>query len=464
MKRLSTGVLGVLFAATLGLNAVAAPSGHASHGNIGPNAIAQASPAPAATATSAPAAPPANFGSPPSGQIPILFNDHHVYAKPDKLKQGRVLAALVRGGTILIPLRSMFEQMGATVSYDAGSKTVDVSKPGSDVKVTVGKPEVVINGETRPLDVPPEIYQGHVVVPVRVISEGMGAYVQWVPDKRLVVVRYVAVTPAPPPPPPTVTPVPVPVATPTPVAAPYKDKFIVGDYIFSPKVYNEFSPGNTGNNNSGGFSFSLREGIEFDLGNLPWMLEGDFRQYNYPHNQGVASTPANVRAACDGLAGHASTGDTGCVTVIGGMGQTFVPAFVARDYDFDGRLGLKVADPRLYIGVGYMYRTGNYGYPKLSGFGFGAEKLPDLDQPFSIYGSVWYYPNVRGNCGTDVCPTGPFTLAYSILKYQLGGTFNFGASPLFLDFGFLGDRGNNKQNAPIGFTHNGGYVGLGLHF
>src|SRR6202022_4615506 len=103
---------------------------------------------------------------------------------------------------ILIPLRSMFEQMGATVSYDPATKTADVSKPGSDVKVTVGQPEVVINGESRPLDVPPEIYKGAVVVPVRVLSEGMGAYVQWVPDRRIVVVRYVAAvvaTPAPPP-------------------------------------------------------------------------------------------------------------------------------------------------------------------------------------------------------------------------------------------------------------------------
>ncbi|MGB8965338.1 MAG: hypothetical protein WCB99_06835, partial [Candidatus Cybelea sp.] len=51
-------------------------------------------------------APPADFGSPPSGQIPILYNDRHVYSRPDLLKQGRVLAALVKGGTILIPLRS----------------------------------------------------------------------------------------------------------------------------------------------------------------------------------------------------------------------------------------------------------------------------------------------------------------------------------------------------------------------
>ncbi len=200
--------------------------------------------------------PPADFGTPPSGEVPILFNDRHVYTKPDRLKANRVLAALVRGNTILIPLRSMFEQMGATVSYDPASKTVDVSKPGSDVKVTVGRPEVVINGESRPLDVPPEIYKGSVVVPVRVISEGMGAYVQWVPDRRIVVVRYVAApppsTPPPPvvtPPPPVVTPPPpvvTPSPSPTPVAKNPYEHFIVGDYIFNPKVYNEFSPGNSG--------------------------------------------------------------------------------------------------------------------------------------------------------------------------------------------------------------------------
>ena len=124
MKRASTGVLIALFVAFSGLNAVAAPSNASASGNTGNSAVAQSSGQ----------TPPANFGTPPAGQIPILFNDHHVYSKPDVLKQGRVLAALVKGGTLLIPLRSMFEQMGATVSYDAGSKTATVSKPGAQVQ------------------------------------------------------------------------------------------------------------------------------------------------------------------------------------------------------------------------------------------------------------------------------------------------------------------------------------------
>ena len=111
MKRLSTGGFAALFA-LCAFYSVAAPSA-AAPGNGG-NGVAQAG-----------SAPPADFGSPPSGEIPILYNDHHVYSKPDELKRGRVLAALVKGGTILIPLRSMFEQMGATVSYDPAQQDGD---------------------------------------------------------------------------------------------------------------------------------------------------------------------------------------------------------------------------------------------------------------------------------------------------------------------------------------------------
>ena len=474
MKRLSTGLLAALVAVGIGSTSVSAQNSGNAQGNIGtyaPTQIAQAGPA----------APPADFGTPPSGEVPILFNDRHVYAKPDRLKANRVLAALVRGNTILIPLRSMFEQMGATVSYDPASKTVDVSKPGSDVKVTVGRPEVVINGESRPLDVPPEIYKGAVVVPVRVISEGMGAYVQWVPDRRIVVVRYVpsvvpppVATPVPTAPPPAVKPPPpviTPSPTPSPVARNPYEHFIVGDYIFNPKVYNEFSPGNSGK----GGSYSFRGAVEFPLFGLPWMLEGDYRTYSYPHNSGInpALLVAGAPNPCPGFnnAGvPGAIGDQGCVTVIGAYGQTAVPSFTARDTDFDGRLGLKIAEPRIYIGVGYLHREENYGYPKQNGFGFGAEKLPDLDQPLSVYGSVWYYPSISGNFTYPTVGV-PAALAGTtdkfqqrFLKYQVGGTLNLGSSGLFLDAGFLGDTIRGKQLSPSDASHAGGYIGLGIKF
>ena len=220
----------------------------------------------------------ADFGAPPSGQIPILYNDRHVYANPDVLKQGRVLAALVRGGTILIPLRSMFEQMGATVSYDSSSKTATVSKAGAEVRVTVGKPEVIINGESRPLDVSPIIYQGVVLVPVRVISEGMGAYVQWVPDRHLVVVRYIPATAPPteaPPPPPapeaTVAPPPPPPPTPNPLT--------LGGYLRS--YY--FTRQNASNNPGAQFNFSESKYSSAGVNQATWNTAiAPHADYNFP--------------------------------------------------------------------------------------------------------------------------------------------------------------------------------------
>ncbi len=439
VKRTRTGVLAALFAAFCGFGAVAAPSLASTQGNTG-NGVAQSG-----------GPPPADFGSPPSGQIPILYNDHHVYSKPDVLKQGRVLAALVKGGTILIPLRSMFEQMGATVSYDAGSQTATVTKPGAEVKVTVGKPEVVINGEARPLDVPPIIYQGTVLVPIRVISEGMGAYVQWVPDKRLVVVRYIPPTPPPSPAPPPPTAPPPPPPTPTPMPPPASEAFVAGDYVFSPKVYNEFSPGNSGSN-----SYAIRGGGEFNLGRIPFMIEGAFEHWQYPHNCSV-SVNGSFAPSC-------------YVTTIGGQGSTAVTTTSPLwDQNVDLRLGVRVLDPRVYIGVGYLWVSNNYGYPNMNAVGYGIEKLPDLNHAFSFFGNVWYYPNVKGTYSvpaTAVAPGSPssYGLAYNILKYQGGIDYAFGRSPLFIEAGWMGDSWTNKQNAPVNRSYNGPFAGIGFRF
>jgi hypothetical protein len=411
-------------------------------------------------------APAPQFGNPPSGEVPILFNDQHVYSKPDRLKKGRVLAALVRGKTILVPLRSLFEQMGGTVSYNASTKTVDVSKPGADVQVTVGKPEVVINGESRPLDVPPEIYKGSLVVPLRVISEGLGGYVQWVADKRLVVVRYIASipsTPPPPPPAPPATPVPTAVPTmaptPTPKHAAKAEFFVAGDALFNPTVYNEFDPGN-----KGGTSTAGRAGLTFSFDNLAFLLEGDYSQFRYAHLGSTAfdGNPNSPNFSGSNVCSGAAAGDEGCVTTLGPItSQSFVNSFVARDTDLDGRFGVGVAHPKIYLIGSYLERYGNYGYPKLKGIGGGLEKASSFDQPVDIYGSVLYYPQISGNY-TDVFGNGQ-QLQYRLLKYQVGLTISVPRTPLFLDFGYLGDHGIVKQNAPVNFSENSLYGGLGLH-
>ncbi len=381
------------------------------------------------------AAAPSRAGT--AQEIPILFNDHHVYATPDELKRGRVLAALVKGGTVLVPLRSMFEQMGATVTYNPSNKSVRVSKAGSDVQVTVGVPEVSINGEKRPLDVPPEIYKGTLVVPIRVISEGMGAYVQWVPDRQIVVVRYLPPTPpptAPPAPPPTTAPTPPP--TPSPTPKPYKnDLFVAGDYYVWGKTYDEFSPGNRFTT----ASYAVHGALQYQH----FFVGGDFNSFRYPHY-------------CAGL------GDPACnVTVIGNGGQVFVPQFDVRNSFTEGHIGYELKW-RIFVAGAWEFNNYNQGYPTLNGPGFGLEKLPDLDHPITIYASYYWYPRINGQY-SGIGPTQ--TIYYSLQTYKGGVVWTFRKGfPVFIEAGYAGNRGISKVNAPgNGFINTGATVGIGFN-
>jgi hypothetical protein len=407
-----------------------------------------------------------DLGSPPSGEVPILFNDHHVYAKPDLLKRDRVLAALVKGGQIYVPLRSMFEQMGATVSATSDGKTVTATKPGASVSVTVGKSEVVINGETRPLDVPPMLYNGIVLVPVRVLSEALGAYVQWVPSKQVVVVRYIPPMEVPPPAPtaaPTAAPTPVPVRpTPVPTAvptiAPTIAPFIpaavatetprpraygfVQGALSATANYNEFA--------AGGFCDTLLLSGAYAFSGSPFALKVNFRQDAYVTSNNVGDLIGNRY--------------TQFATIDGGT--AFTPVFLARQNSLDVRAEYQIAAPRVYVGVAYLHTSNNYGYPNLNAVGAGIEKLPDLRRGLNLYGSVFYYPSASGTF-TVSNPASPnfgkaYQQRYQIVKYDLGLAYVFGNSPVYINGGFSGDQYSAGQNAPVGQIHAGPYLGLGV--
>ena len=401
----------------------------------------------------APAAASAgDFGSPPPGEIPIVFNDHTVYAKPDILKRRRVLAALVKDGRLYVPLRAMFEQMGATVSASSGGRTITATKTGATVSVSVGSAEVVINGEARPLDVPPMIYHGVVLVPVRVISEALGAYVQWLPDRRVVVVRYLSATPppaapetAPPTAPPTAAPT-IPPLVPTPVPpspAPPSPRGFVQAAFSAPRNYNEFSAG---------FycpeSYLIAGGYAFK--DSPFAVKLDYRQDVYVTSDNLT----------DGIGNHF----TQFATIDAGTALT--PVFLARQSTLDARLEYQIAAPRIYLGVGYLHTTDNYGYPQLNGIGAGIEKLPELRRGLNAFGSVFYYPAASGNYTitnpASVNAGKTYRQQYGIVKYDLGLALVAARFPVYVYGGVSGDRYYAKQNAPIGQTHDGPYIGLGV--
>jgi hypothetical protein len=209
--------------------------------------------------------------------------------------------------------------------------------------------------------------------------------------------------------------------------------YVAGDYIAPPLVYNAFAGPSKGQNYR---SYAARAAFEVPLGQYDVYAGGESRSYTYPTRGGV--TTALLTAA-----------------------PAFVPSFTAREYDYDVRAGIKVTGPRIYGAVSYLTRGGNL-EPRQHGVGYGIEKLADVDQNFSLHGSVFFYPNVNGQYALG--GTGSYGVSYRAVRYLIGASFQPNRSPVFLDAGFLGDRSNVRTDAGVGFNHQGPYAGLGIHF
>ena len=90
----------------------------------------------------------------------------------------------------LVPMRAIFEALGAKVNWDGETKTIVSYDPISDVSITMQIDSAnMFVGETKvELDVPAKIVNDRTVVPVRAIAEGMNSVVGWDGETRTVTV------------------------------------------------------------------------------------------------------------------------------------------------------------------------------------------------------------------------------------------------------------------------------------
>jgi len=87
--------------------------------------------------------------------------------------------ALVSGDHVLVPLRGVFERLGARVSYDASSGTAAATLGATIVQVAVGSRTAWVNGERRSLDVEPREVAGRIMIPLRFVAESLGVSVDY---------------------------------------------------------------------------------------------------------------------------------------------------------------------------------------------------------------------------------------------------------------------------------------------
>jgi cytochrome c-type biogenesis protein CcmE len=83
-------------------------------------------------------------------------------------------------------LRGIFESLGSTVNYDAPTSTIYASSGTKRIQLRIGSTQATVNGQTRYLDVPAQVRFSRTLVPLRFVSEAMGANVSWNESQRTV--------------------------------------------------------------------------------------------------------------------------------------------------------------------------------------------------------------------------------------------------------------------------------------
>jgi len=79
----------------------------------------------------------------------------------------------------LVPIRAVFEAMGAALTWDQNTLTATADKNGTVVAITVDSATPTINGVGKVIDVPAIAVNGRIMAPLRFVAEAFGGTVIW---------------------------------------------------------------------------------------------------------------------------------------------------------------------------------------------------------------------------------------------------------------------------------------------
>jgi len=96
------------------------------------------------------------------------------------------VAPMIVGGRVMVPMRGIFEAMGALVEWDYDSRTITATKDDLVIISSIGSPKMQIGEYFITMDVAPMLAFGRTLVSVRFVVEAFGVDILWDEVKRTV--------------------------------------------------------------------------------------------------------------------------------------------------------------------------------------------------------------------------------------------------------------------------------------
>lgn len=147
----------------------------------------------AATAASGQSASNAPAPSPStSGPTTVKLQVGASSATVDGAAQSLDVPPQIIGGRTMVPLRFLADALGAQVAWENATSSVTYTLGSTRVVLQIGNSQAEVDGQNVPLDVPPALVGGRTLVPVRFVSQELGAAVGWDQASQTVTVTYPA--------------------------------------------------------------------------------------------------------------------------------------------------------------------------------------------------------------------------------------------------------------------------------
>ncbi|WP_018751331.1 N-acetylmuramoyl-L-alanine amidase family protein [Paenibacillus sanguinis] len=103
----------------------------------------------------------------------------HIYLDGQALEQPAGAEAGLVGDKVMVPLRVVAEGLGFEVAWEKTSGTATIKQDDTELKLVVGQATGLVDGEKIELDEAPLIKSERTLVPLRFVSEQMGLEVSW---------------------------------------------------------------------------------------------------------------------------------------------------------------------------------------------------------------------------------------------------------------------------------------------
>jgi hypothetical protein len=96
-------------------------------------------------------------------------------------------------GRVMVPLRGVFEHMGANVDWFPETRTVIAKNASTEIRLPIGSMSAWVDGRQMALDSPAIVRNGRTLVPLRFTAEALNANVDWIAETRTVAISTMGV-------------------------------------------------------------------------------------------------------------------------------------------------------------------------------------------------------------------------------------------------------------------------------